>query len=947
MRYLEFAFGSSTEEIKKNAKINLRDYYYDNPVHSLNNYMYKTLQNGYTFFCYREEEGVIYAAMSFDEQRSTFIDAFMCVLGHLRDTFLITTITLDPEEITMTDFYDDLMEARRRDLMQYSTKIVDISHLWIYDYYNMDKDKDRINCEFKEKIIGNSVSKKCAIYDSHFIEELENIDAHQNIDGFTGNIVHYVLSVRSQDAATDMIEILMQHLLESNRISSRRMGIISDIDPDAYRRNNHFEDIIENNNGGVVVFDLSERFGKSPTQYLMLCKYLEKLLKKYKDKCLFVFTYNMDHPGFSYYLLPELENYVLPVMLREGSGDRRSAVQYMKELIKNSEYADYAKYANEYMKLYPGNTFNQSDVIAAYEKFPAWCLRNYILKSYNIADSDEFMLDRDDDTASSYEKLHNLIGLDLVKKKIDTIIATDIVEKERKRRRGNDYEPGSMHMIFGGDPGTAKTTVAKAFAGIAKEKGILKSGRFVVRGGMDLTGMLCVDLIRDAFVAAKGGVLFIDEAYSMKGDIAISTLIQEMENHRDSVIVILAGYSERMKEFLKQNEGLESRIPYWIDFPNYTTEELTEIFKLMIKDRGFTVSDDAIKEASYIFDRVRIMDNFGNGRYVRNLLDKVAENQSVRILGDKTSAEKIKKKDLFHITKEDISSMDEGLVDERPRGTAKKELDEMIGLDSVKKLVNKALAKYRMNKILMDKGFKKDKPSMHLVFTGNPGTAKTTVARLFAEILKDEQILSSGNCVEVGRADLIGAAVGHTAMMVTQRFKEAKGGVLFIDEAYSLCDKYDGYGDEAISTIVQEMENHRDDVIVIFAGYPEPMKEFLDRNPGMMSRVAFHMNFEDYSVDELLDITRLMVERKQYTITDAALKKLRGIYESVVGTEDYGNGRFVRKILEEAEMNLAERLLDVADDDLTTELLTTIEECDIPIPEPVNEPAKVTFGFTC
>ena len=146
---------------------------------------------------------------------------------------------------------------------------------------------------------------------------------------------------------------------------------------------------------------------------------------------------------------------------------------------------------------------------------------------------------------SAYEKLKNLIGLKIVKEQIDNIIAADIVEKERKKRNGNDYQSSAMHMIFGGNPGSAKTTVAKLFAGITKEKGILKSGAFVERGGMDLDGMGCVSAIREAFLAARGGVLFIDEAYSMKSDTAITVLLQEMENHREEDRQIIIRQEDR------------------------------------------------------------------------------------------------------------------------------------------------------------------------------------------------------------------------------------------------------------------------------------------------------------------------------------------------------------------------------------------------------------------
>ena len=535
-----------------------------------------------------------------------------------------------------------------------------------------------------------------------------------------------------------------------------------------------------------------------------------------------------------------------------------------------------------------------------------------------------------------------------IDRQIRNILDADIMEKERRKYTGRDYQPGSMHMIFGGNPGSAKTTVAKLFAGIAKEKGILRSGAFVECGGMDLDGFCCVSRIRDAFLAASGGVLFIDEAYSLDGAVAVTTLIQEMENHRDEVIVILAGYNDRMKTFLTLNEGLKSRIPYWVDFPDYTAEELTDIFRLMVQERGFRVTEEAVKEAHYIFDKARAAENFGNGRYVRNLIEHAIRNQAVRLLSGGRDAGEIPGEELFLLSEEDIRMPGEGLKKERAAGTARRELDEMIGLASVKKIIHKALARYRLNKLCMERGIDRQNPSMHMVFTGNPGTAKTTVARLFAEILRDEKVLSTGNFVEVGRADLVGQHVGKTAPKVKAKFQEARGGVLFIDEAYALCDSYEnGYGDEAINTIVQEMENLRDEVIVIFAGYPAPMQQILERNPGMMSRIAFRVDFEDYSADELCAITRLMAAKKHMTITDSAAAKLKCYYDQVQGEPDSGNGRFVRKLLEEAEMNQAERILEMAESEVTESSLNTIEECDIP-DVCLNHPhRKIPLGFAC
>ena len=166
-----------------------------------------------------------------------------------------------------------------------------------------------------------------------------------------------------------------------------------------------------------------------------------------------------------------------------------------------------------------------------------------------------------------------------------------------------------------------------------------------------------------------------------------------------------------------------------------------------------------------------------------------------------------------------------------------------------------------------DKNIGKQHFTRHMVFTGNPGTAKTTVARLFARIMKENNLLETGEFIEVGRADLVGKFVGWTASLIKKRFSEAKGGVLFIDEAYSLVDDRSGsFGDEAINTIVQEMENNRENVIVIFAGYPDRMKEFIDRNPGLSSRIAFHVSFPDYSTPELCDIANLAAKRMRNSL---------------------------------------------------------------------------------
>ena len=263
------------------------------------------------------------------------------------------------------------------------------------------------------------------------------------------------------------------------------------------------------------------------------------------------------------------------------------------------------------------------------------------------------------------------------------------------------------------------------------------------------------------------------------------------------------------------------------------------------------------------------------------------------------------------------------------------------------KAIPKGTAYERFQKIYREKGIKTGRPVMHMVFTGNPGTAKTTVARLLAQIMQDNGLLSRGHLVEVGRSDLVGKYVGWTAKCVKEKFKEAKGGVLFIDEAYSLLDNRAGsYGDEAINTIVQEMENHREELVVIFAGYPEKMEEFIQKNPGLRSRIAFHVSFPDYNELELCQIAQLMGKEKGIEFTQEAMGKLRTVFRYMGKKDDFGNGRYVRSMLEQAQMNQAERLLKKDISTITDTELFTITAEDIEIPLMEREERRV-IGFAC
>ena len=284
---------------------------------------------------------------------------------------------------------------------------------------------------------------------------------------------------------------------------------------------------------------------------------------------------------------------------------------------------------------------------------------------------------------------------------------------------------------------------------------------------------------------------------------------------------------------------------------------------------------------------------------------------------------------------------------EKIEGKAADTLHDMIGLNKVKKVIAESVSYYKLQKLYQEREIHLNIPARSMVFTGNPGTAKTTVARLTAKIFKDNGLIESGKIVEVGRADLVGKYVGWTAPTVKAAFQRAKGSILFIDEAYSLVDGHDGlYGDEAINTIVQEMENHREDTIVIFAGYPDKMEQFLQKNPGLRSRIAFHVDFPDYTPEELLDILKLIAKNQSMKLDSNAEDAALAIFRKAVRIPDFGNGRFVRNLLEQAQMRMSRRLTAGNVNTLTVEQLTTLRAEDFEMPVMcAEEPERRAIGF--
>ncbi|MCI7758404.1 MAG: AAA family ATPase, partial [[Eubacterium] saphenum] len=469
----------------------------------------------------------------------------------------------------------------------------------------------------------------------------------------------------------------------------------------------------------------------------------------------------------------------------------------------------------------------------------------------------------------------------------------------------------NLHMCFYGNPGTGKTEVARIIAGILYENKILPSNKVIEVDRSGLVGQYVGETPQKTMVQiekAMGGVLFIDEAYALVpkdggfdyGNEAVATLIKAMEDHRGEFCVILAGYRNQLHEMISTNPGFKSRIQFELDFPNYSREELGEITKLMLRKRGYVATEEATQKMLDITDIRRKEPNFANAREIRNLLDQVIMCQNLRSSG--TDDNEIGIVDVNqYIMDSNIKLPISGSGAQSRILTAEEELDQLIGLSSVKRMVKKIKAYAKRNK--QEESF-----NLHMCFYGNPGTGKTEVARILSRILYDAGVLAEAKLVETDSYGLIGKFVGETAPKTEGKIQDAMGGVLFIDEAYGLSSESGNgspksYGEEAIAVLLKEMEDHRGQFCVIFAGYQKEMQSMIATNPGLKSRIQFTLEFPDYTREELGEIALAFLGKKGYVITEDALGKLLDVTEYYREKPDFANARTVRNILDQVIMN--------------------------------------------
>ncbi len=531
--------------------------------------------------------------------------------------------------------------------------------------------------------------------------------------------------------------------------------------------------------------------------------------------------------------------------------------------------------------------------------------------------------------------LDSLIGLNRIKVKVRDHAKYIQFLQMRKERGFQEKEEINVHSVFIGNPGTGKTTVAQKMGRLYKKMGLLTSGHVHEVDRVDLIGEYIgqtAPKVKEAIEKARGGVLFIDEAYSLArsnddskdfGREVIEILMKEMSNGSGDMAVIVAGYPKEMKHFLNSNPGLKSRFKLYFEFDDYLPQELSEIANFACNEKLVSLSQEAsVKIKEIIVNAYRTRDRtFGNARFVSDLIERAKINLALRVMSSEDVSQ-LSSDDISIIEYQDVENLSDKETKARPDipvdhkllQESLAELMKLIGMQNIKDEINELI-----KLVLFYKKSGKDVLNnfyLHTVFVGNPGTGKTTVARILTKIYKALGVLERGHIVETDRQGLVAPFVGQTAIKTAEKIDDAKNGVLFIDEAYSLThssESSNDFGNEAIQTILKRMEDMRGEFFIFVAGYPDNMERFLKANPGLKSRFDKVLKFNDYTPDEMTEIAKLMIEEKELMITEEALDHLKKYFSYLYEYKDkfFGNARLIRSTVTQTIQNMSLRLAEL------------------------------------